>query len=113
MQEFLSASAEKCWERAHLRKGWGVCWRMRVRVLLFGVLTERLRGKERVVELAEQATVADVIAWARNLEMEDGLLRSLAVAVNREYAQLETRLSEGDEIALLPPVSGGCRRRTV
>ncbi|GAC1359730.1 MAG: molybdopterin converting factor subunit 1 [Acidobacteriaceae bacterium] len=86
---------------------------MRVRVLLFGVLTERLGGKERVVELAEQATVADVVAWARGLRLEEGLVRSLAVAVNREYAQTETRLSDGDEVALLPPVSGGCRGRAV
>ena len=40
--------------------------------------------------------------------MDEGLWRSLAVAVNREYASQAVVLREGDEVALLPPVSGGC-----
>ena len=40
--------------------------------------------------------------------MDEGLWRSLAVAVNREYSSLAVVLREGDEVALLPPVSGGC-----
>ena len=80
---------------------------MRVRVLLFGVLKERLGGSSRVLDLGTGATVADVIGWAAR-EIGDGrLLASLAVAVNREYAARGDTLSEGDEVALLPPVSGG------
>nr|WP_232298866.1 MoaD/ThiS family protein [Granulicella tundricola] len=37
-----------------------------------------------------------------------GMMGSIAVAVNREYAGMETVLNDGDEVALLPPVSGGC-----
>ncbi len=80
---------------------------MRVRVLLFGVLKDRVGGAERVLELAGEATVADVMAWAGGLLGDDGMIRAVAVAVNREYARPETRLQEGDEVALLPPVSGG------
>ncbi len=80
---------------------------MRVRVLLFGLLKDRMGASEREVELAERATVADVTAWAMGLLRDDGLVRSIAVAVNREYARPETRLQDGDEVALLPPVSGG------
>lgn len=86
---------------------------MQVRVLLFGVLKERMGGSERVVQLPGGATVAELTAWARGLLNDDGLVRSLAVAVNQEYARPETSLHEGDEVALLPPVSGGSRQRTV
>jgi hypothetical protein len=39
---------------------------------------------------------------------EERLWRSLAVAVNREYSSHGAVLRDGDEVALLPPVSGGC-----
>ncbi len=39
---------------------------------------------------------------------DEAVWKTLAVAVNREYAGLETVLQDGDEVALLPPVSGGC-----
>lgn len=81
---------------------------MRVRVLAFGVLRDRLGGPDFEVELAPEATVSDVRAWVCGLLGDDGLSRSLAVAVNREYATIYTTLCEGDEVALLPPVSGGC-----
>ena len=83
---------------------------MRVRVLLFGVLKERIGGAERELELPEGARAAEVLGWLRG-ELDDaGLLRSVAVAVNREYARVDVELREGDEVALLPPVSGGAGR---
>jgi molybdopterin converting factor small subunit len=51
--------------------------------------------------------VADLIA--RYEGRSAGWTRSIAVAVNREYARLEDVLRDGDEVALLPPVSGGGR----
>jgi len=86
---------------------------MQVRVLLFGVLKERMGGSERTVHLSADARVADLVAWVRVVLNDDGLVRSLAVAVNQEYAGNETPLHEGDEVALLPPVSGGSRRDAV
>jgi molybdopterin synthase catalytic subunit len=81
---------------------------MHVHVLLFGALKD-LRAHEReTIELSEQATVAEFLrgffALAPQLEKFAG---SLAVAVNQEYALPTQVLHEGDEIALLPPVSGG------
>jgi MoaE-MoaD fusion protein len=81
---------------------------MRVHVLLFGALKDlRVREKE-TVELPERATVAEFLrgffAVAPQLEKYAG---SLAVAVNQEYVLPTQVLREGDEIALLPPVSGG------
>jgi molybdopterin converting factor subunit 1 len=91
---------------------------MRVRVLTFGVLRERLGGSEETVELKEGSTASELIEIlrgrtsnpSRGSGADEGLWRSLAVAVNREYASREIILREGDEVALLPPVSGGLLR---
>jgi len=81
---------------------------MRVRVLFFGILKD-LAGKPcEVVKLCEPASVADVLSHYReNLPRLGELLSSLAVAVNQQYAGPATKLKENDEVALLPPVSGG------
>jgi MoaE-MoaD fusion protein len=77
---------------------------MRVNVRLFAGLRERAGWHER--ELADVARVADVWA-ALGLGTEpDGLL----YAVNKEYAPPERELADGDEVALIPPVSGGSFR---
>jgi molybdopterin converting factor subunit 1 len=89
---------------------------MRVRVLYFGVLRDRVGGSGDTVELKAGATVGELIEILRGRTSNDstgnradeGLWRSLAVAVNREYSSVAEVLREGDEVALLPPVSGGC-----
>ena len=76
---------------------------MRVRVRLFAGLRERAGSGSRELDLPDGATVADV--WpALGLGPEpDGLL----YAVDRAYAERERRLTDGTEVALIPPVSGG------
>jgi molybdopterin converting factor subunit 1 len=96
----------------------GYSGRMQVRLLYFGVLRELAGGPEETVELKEGATVGELIEILRGRTSNDstgkgadeGLWRSLAVAVNREYSSLGVVLREGDEVALLPPVSGGLER---
>jgi molybdopterin converting factor subunit 1 len=79
---------------------------MRVRVLYFGVLRERLGGDQELLELTDGATVMGVLNVYR--ERAPGFSwDSIAVAVNQEYARAEVVLQDGDEVALLPPVSGG------
>ena len=82
---------------------------MRVVVRLFAGLRERAGTGEQEVELAEGATAADVWASLRDSlgERPDGLV----LAVNRSYATEDTPLAEGDEVALIPPVSGGSPAR--
>ena len=77
---------------------------MRIRVRLFAGLRERAGWSER--ELDDVGTVGDV--WpALQLGAEpNGLL----YAVNRDYAPRDRRLADGDEVALIPPVSGGAFR---
>ena len=81
---------------------------MTVQVLFFGILKEFFDGDRDVVELPESSTVADLLALLQSRDTDDlPLWKHIAVAVNREYAQLHTPLHDGDEVALLPPVSGG------
>lgn len=80
---------------------------MKINVLAFGIAREILGGPQRQITLPEGAIVADL---RRLLETEaPGLkrLRSWAVAVNSEYAENALALQPGDEIAVIPPVSGG------
>jgi MoaE-MoaD fusion protein len=77
--------------------------RMRVVVKLFAGLRERAGTGVRALELPDGARAADV--WPElGLGEEPG---GLLYAVNREYAEADLPLADGDEVALIPPVSGG------
>jgi len=80
-----------------------------VRVRLFAILRERAGSESIEVDLAEGATVADAIRALSELPALAGVLDRLpvAMAVNREYARTDTRLVAQDELALIPPISGG------
>lgn len=82
---------------------------MRIQVRLFAVLRERAGYEVIELELAADATVADATeAIAARAGLGELIQRLPAVmAVNREYAPPERRLRAGDELALVPPVSGG------
>ena len=82
---------------------------MQVRVLPFGVLKDWLGASPVTVELREGASVAELlqqISQGRSAPW----LRSIAVSVNAEFATAAHVLKEGDEVGLLPPVSGGAPR---
>ena len=79
-----------------------------VRVRLFAILRERARTREVRLELPAGTTVDG--AWTqlvRRLPALDGIRPSLRFAVNGEYADPATDLHDGDELACIPPVSGG------
>jgi MoaE-MoaD fusion protein len=76
---------------------------VRVVVKLFAGLRERAGFGERALDLADGATVADVWEALGLGAPQPGLL----YAVNREYADADRALADGDEVALIPPVSGG------
>jgi MoaE-MoaD fusion protein len=76
---------------------------VRVVVKLFAGLRERAGTGEQRVELPEGATAGDVWSALGLGEEPPGLL----YAVNKEYAERDRPLAEGDEVALIPPVSGG------
>lgn len=76
---------------------------MLVRVRLFAGLRERAGRRELELELPEGARVADALDAVGELCAGT----SVVMAVNREYAPAEQALAAGDELALIPPVSGG------
>jgi molybdopterin converting factor subunit 1 len=81
---------------------------MRVRVLFFGGLKDLAGKSSDSLELPDRSLVRDVLAHYRaQVPRMSESLASLAVAVNQEYAGAETALKSDDEVALLPPVSGG------
>jgi MoaE-MoaD fusion protein len=81
---------------------------MQVQVLYFGILKDLFLKDQENLDLPNNATVATLLDRCRGLAPEKAnLLGSLAVAVNQEYVPQHHPLQNGDEIALLPPVSGG------
>ncbi len=76
---------------------------MQVSVKLFAGLRERAGADELELELPDGASVGDALAELTSLT--DGLC--VVMAVNQEYADEDAVLSGGDELALIPPVSGG------
>jgi molybdopterin converting factor subunit 1 len=81
---------------------------MRVCVLYFGVLKDLVGHGRSEMDLAESASVAELLEAHRGLvKGQESLWESIAVAVNQEYARAGDVLKDGDEVALLPPVSGG------
>ena len=81
---------------------------MRVRVLFFGVLQDITGKSIDSLDLPDGASVRDLLAhYAAQAPRMKESMGSLAMAVNQKYAGTETKLKAGDEVALLPPVSGG------
>lgn len=81
---------------------------MKVVVLFFGAVKDLLHRSSETVELREGSRVQDVLLYyALQVSGFDAMARSLAVSVNQEYAPADRILYEGDEVGLLPPVSGG------
>jgi molybdopterin synthase catalytic subunit len=80
-----------------------------VHIRLFAILRERAGRDSIELRLRRGATVADALRALSEVQPLGDLLARLPVqmAVNRDYATAETRLSPDDELALIPPVSGG------
>jgi len=81
---------------------------MRVTVRLFARLRDLAGAGELVREVPDQATVQTVWnALTREMPSLVEYERTMSVAVNAEYSRMAATVHEGDEVAFLPPVSGG------
>lgn len=81
---------------------------MQVRVLFFGILRDLAGRGGEVLTLPEHATLSDVFMHYEEMNPRLGeLAGSIAISVNQEFAGPDSSLKEGDEVAFLPPVSGG------
>lgn len=82
--------------------------RMKVRVLFFGMLREIAGKSVEEVDLSAGSSIRDILVrYETEIPKLKAVLPSVACAVNQTYAAPETQLKDGDEVALLPPVSGG------
>ena len=84
---------------------------IQVQVLSFGVLKDQL-GAESTVDLPNGSTVASLVEHLR-ARTNAPALQGMAVSVNAEYATAGQILADGDEVGLLPPVSGGSSAEVV
>lgn len=92
------------WEQALARYDWGVP----VRVLFFGVLKEITGISSEEVEIEPGTTLGSLFdRYARRFETLRESRPSILLARNQEFAKADTELGEDDEVAFLPPVSGG------
>ena len=81
---------------------------MRFEVLLFGQLKDIVGRADESLELEPGTNLASIVArYADRYPQFQGLTKSIARSINQEYAQGTAVLREGDEVGLLPPVSGG------
>jgi molybdopterin converting factor subunit 1 len=81
---------------------------MRIRIRLFAIQRELVGSRELTIELPDGATIED--GWAALVERYPVLApgrSSVRFARNRDYADADTALFDGDELACIPPVSGG------
>jgi MoaE-MoaD fusion protein len=84
---------------------------MKVRVRLFGAVSERAELEEETIDVPDGSTSGDVLDLVGDrFPSTRVLLGRVAVAVNLEMAPLSMMLSEDDEVAVLPPVAGGAAR---
>jgi MoaE-MoaD fusion protein len=84
---------------------------MKVRVIYFGMLKDAVGRQIDEVILPAGATLGDLVTdRIQQNNVIDNFRKVLAFSVNQEYAQLSTVLHDGDEVAMLPPVSGGSSR---
>ncbi|MGB6385026.1 MAG: molybdenum cofactor biosynthesis protein MoaE [Terriglobales bacterium] len=82
---------------------------MKIGVLFFGVLKDVFGRTRETVDLPEGARVREVLFYySRGAPQFEAMVSSLAISVNQEYSEVDRVLHDGDEVGLLPPVSGGC-----
>ena len=80
---------------------------MKLTIRAFGITREIIGDKETVLECGSKTTISDLKTQLEAQYPELKALKSLFIAVNNKYAEEGAELEENDEIALIPPVSGG------
>ncbi len=80
---------------------------MTVKVQLFAIGREIVGSSELLLTLSEGATAQTVIDMLKERYPKFQTVKTLVVAIGTDYADPQTKLRDGDELALIPPVSGG------
>ncbi len=77
---------------------------MSVKVLFFASLADSVGQRELAVDSAGLGTARDV--WEAVIN-DAGIPDNALVAINKQYAEMEDEVNDGDEVAFFPPVTGG------
>jgi len=80
---------------------------MTIRILAFGVAKEIISGSSAEISVKDGATISELRSSLEDKYPRLKLLSSFMLALNNEYATGNEIVSEKDEIAIIPPVSGG------
>jgi molybdopterin converting factor subunit 1 len=80
---------------------------MLITVRFFASYADNLGLRDTELTLGDGARITDVLSCVAKLPGASAIPTNPLVAVNQVYASPETRLSPGDEVALIPPVAGG------
>ena len=80
---------------------------MDIEILAFGIAKDIVKGSTFSVQIPAESTVGSLKAYLCAAYPEFERLASFAIAVNEAYQQDDFAISEGDEVVIIPPVSGG------
>lgn len=80
---------------------------MKIDILAFGIAKDILNGTQLQLDLPEGSTIGSLKTELVRLYPDFDRLQSLRIALNAEYQNDETLISEHDEVVIIPPVSGG------
>ena len=80
---------------------------MNISILAFGIAKDILGKNMLQIEVSEQPTAAELKQHLISKYPEFEKLASLALAINTEYAEDSQLINDGDEVVIIPPVSGG------
>ncbi|NPA54684.1 MAG: molybdopterin converting factor subunit 1 [Aquificae bacterium] len=81
---------------------------MKIKVLYFSSIKDKLKKVSEEIEIKESSTVEDLISVLKEKYPDISQnFDKVMIAVNEEYAEKEQKLKEGDIVAIIPPVSGG------
>ena len=80
---------------------------MNITIKFFALGRELVGQSEMQLQLPEKTSVAGLIDLLKEQYPRFAQLNSYLTAVNMEYASIDTELKDGDEVAIIPPVSGG------
>ena len=85
---------------------------MKIRIFFFGILKDLAGREAKSLDLPDSSTLADLLAhYAACVPELSVHLPAIAMSINQEFAHPTDVLHDGDEVALLPPVSGGLDAR--
>ena len=83
---------------------------MDITVRLFASLREKAGTSNLTLSVPEGTNVEQLLSLVQSEKLElDGAIKGVLVAINHEYASANTVINESDDLALIPPVSGGAR----